>query len=406
MSESVPTPASDPAGDSPDWFAPTWGRWIFALVLAIGGFLLPQEVPLEWYPLNEPGQDILYVEITCASDKTGYFEIYYNTTDGINELDKIYVPISPTTQTFTYTFPLKDAPIVELRLDPVGDGGTLTIRQMRIIDRRGNEVRRFTRNMFTPINQIAAIRPAADGWTITSTPGANDPYTRIELPSPIRAVGLSGRNLLRCLLSSGYLSLMLWILLLAVLFTFWRPKSWRDFFRHVGFMAAIAIPFALVGNRGLIRNSIHYARYVPPAPSTDLNLELDLSTDRALPAQLFWDTGQGYNEAQSVRANYEPHTSLQTIRLPLPKYEIRNLRFDPFDGAGRLDIRGIRIVDTGGVTRAVLPPDSLQAEREIAHLELKDEHLIVETLPGATDPILKFKPEAVADVRRAMSARR
>ncbi|MBI2517710.1 MAG: hypothetical protein HYV95_12470 [Opitutae bacterium] len=402
MSEAAPTPDST----SPEWFSPTWGRWVFALALAIGGFLLPQEVPLEWYPLNEPGQDILYLEITCAADKNGFFEIYYNTTDGINELDKIYVPISPTTQTFTYTFPLKDAPITELRLDPVADGGTLTIRQMRIIDRRSTEVRRFTRDMFTPLHEIAAIQSASDGWTITSTPGNNDPYTRINLPAPLYAVGLNGRNLQRCLLSSGYLAMMLWILLLAVLFTFWRPKSWRDFFRHVGFMAAIALPFSLVGNRGLIRHSFHYARFTLPAPSPALNLEMDLASDHPTPAQLFRDTGHGYNETESVRIGYEPVAGLQTLRFPLPPGPLRALRFDPFDAPGRLDIRGIRLVGTDGITHAVLPLDSLVPQRDIARLGEDGGFLRLQTPPEARDPILEFSPSALAEINRSLATRR
>lgn len=62
-------------------------------------------MPLEWYPLNEPGTDINYLEISCASDKTGEVQIFYNLTRGINSLDSIRIPISSTTQTYTYTFP-------------------------------------------------------------------------------------------------------------------------------------------------------------------------------------------------------------------------------------------------------------------------------------------------------------
>ena len=84
-------------------FKPTWRRGLFALGLAIVGFLLPQEVPLEWYPLNEPGTDINYLEIACASDKTGEVQIYYNLTHGFNALNSIRIPISPTTQTYIFS---------------------------------------------------------------------------------------------------------------------------------------------------------------------------------------------------------------------------------------------------------------------------------------------------------------
>ncbi len=261
---------SDPPPNQ-DIFLPTWGRGLFVLALAIAGFLLPQEIPLVWYPLNNPGDDIHYLEITCAADTNGEVQIYYDTTRGTNEFESIRWPISPTTQTYTYIFPLPDAPIVSLRLDPVGLGGTLHIGQMRIIDRRGTEIRRFARDSFYPNNQIAAISAQADGWSITTTPDARDSFTMIDLGAPVIPVGMNGRNVHRCLLSTGYLALMLWILLLAVLFIFYQSTDWRELMARLGFMAVIALLFALVGNRGLIRNSIHHARFVPSALNASMH---------------------------------------------------------------------------------------------------------------------------------------
>jgi hypothetical protein len=386
-----------------DWLRPTRGRIAVAALVAAAGFCLPQEVPLEWYPLNEPGTDINYLEISCAADKNGDVKIYYNLTRGINELHTIYWPISPTEQTFTYTFPLPDAPITELRVDPVADGGTLHIRRMRIINRRGEEIRRFTRDLFRPQNEIAAITPVADGWKITSTPGAKDPYVRIEMFSPIIPVGKDHRNLLRCLLSTGYLALMLWILLLAVMFTFLRPRGWRDLLPPVLFMAALALLFAPVGNRGLIRNSIHYARYVPPVLPDEVRLEFDLVSSGMTPAHLFWDRGRGVNGEDCARVIHEPHPGLQTLRFPLPRARFSELRFDPRDDAGSVRIQGIRLVDAGQRTKLVLPLDSLIAFREIAQCKVVDEALLVETVPAATDPILMFSAPALSAINAVLN---
>lgn len=398
-------PSSSDATPEKSWLAPSWGRLALAAVVAAVGFLLPQEVPLEWYPLNEPGTDINYLEITCASDKDGDVQIFYNLTTGINQLNSIYFPISPTEQTFTYTFPLPDGPITELRLDPVAKGGALTIRQMRIINRRNEEIRRFTRDMFRPQNQIAAITPLPDGWKIVSAADAIDPYTRIELFSPIVPVGKDRRNLLRCLLSTGYLAGMLFILLMAVLTATWRPRGWRDFFVHAGFMAGLGLLFAPVGNRGLIRNSYAFTRFQPPSPNPNLQLEFDLTMDRPrAQAQVFWDRGVGLSEADSARAELEQHPGLQTCRFPLPRTAVRNIRFDPLNDHARISIRGIRLVDGGMNTRLVLPLDSLQPIREIDQVELKDESLEIATTPNATDPILEFKPEIVSRISAVLAA--
>jgi hypothetical protein len=387
--------ATDSAGE---WFKPTLGRLSFAALLAFAGFLLPQEVPLEWYPLNNPGNDINYLEISCAANATGEVKIFYDLTRGINELDCIRWPISATSQTYTYTFPLPDAPIVELQMHPLSKGGELNIRQMRIINRRGEEIRRFTRDMFQAQQDIAAISPTVEGWKLISTPAATDPITRIDLLSPIIPVGKDHRNLLRCLLSTGYLAGMLLILLLAVLFTFFRPAGWRDLLAPLGFMACLAVFFALVGNRGLIRNSLHYARYIPPPAAPGLRLEFDLLTSSPSTAQLFWDTGHGYNEAESIRQKYEPHQGLQVLRFPLPDRTLRALRFDPRDGEGRLDIRGIRVVDAGQRTHTVIPFDSLLAAHDIVEIKTTDEQLTVHTSPGFSDPQLEFTPTAVAGI--------
>lgn len=391
------------AAQSNDWFRPTWGRFLFAAGLALLGFLLPQAVPLEWYPLNNPGTDINYLEISCAANVTGTVEIRYDlATNGHRLIDTIRWPISPTTQTYTYTFPLPDAPIVEMRVIPPV-GGELTIRQMRIINRRNEEVRRFTYDLFRAERDIAAITPTPEGWKLIAASGGTAPSTRLELFSPIIPVGKDQRNLLRCLLSTGYLSLMLWILLLAVLFVFYRPGGWRDLAVHLVFMASLAALFALVGNRGLIRNSIHYARYTPPVIPPGLKLEFDLVSSGPSVAQLFWDHGAGVSEADSARQNHEPHHGLQTLRFALPRLPITSLRFDPRDNEGGLVIRGIRLIDAGQRTRAVLPPGSLLPVRDIARLEAGPDGITLQTIPGSRDAITAFSPQALEMINHALA---
>lgn len=395
--------ASASTGSSGNWFQPTWGRFSFAALLALVGFLLPQEVPLEWYPLNQPGTDINYLEISCASNVHGDVEIRYDVGRfGNRPIDNIRWPVTPTTQTYTYTFPLPDAPIVELRVVPPV-GGELTIRQMRIINRRNEEIRRFTYDLFRAERDIAGITPSPEGWKLIALPGGTSPSTRIELFSPIIPVGKDHRNLLRCLLSTGYLTLMLWILLLAVLFVFYRPPGWRDLAVHLLFMASIAAMFALVGNRGLIRNSLHYARFVTPALPPGLKLELDLVSSGPSPAQLFWDLGRGMNGEDSLPLEHEPHSGLQTLRFALPAQSIKALRLDPRDNPGSVLIRGIRLIDAGQRTQAVLPLDSLQPEREIAALSLGDDGLTIQTTPDSQDAITSFSPPAVEMINRALS---
>ena len=148
-----------------------------------------------------------------------------------------------------------------LRLDPfVSGAGELTITNFRIINRRGEEIRRFTKDSFFALNQIDPIVPLENGWKLITKATATDPSASIQLGRPAVPEGMNERNLKRCLLSTGYLAGMLWILLLAVYFALRLFTSWRGALRAGAFLAFLALIFAFVGNRGLIKNSLFYAK--------------------------------------------------------------------------------------------------------------------------------------------------
>jgi hypothetical protein len=243
-----------------DPFQPTWPRALFALAVATLGFLLPQEVPLEYYPLNNPSSGLQYLEITCAADTAGMVRIFLNTGRGYNDVDVIKIPISPTQTAYTYTFPLADAPIVGLRLAPFESGtGVLTITNFRIINRRQQEIHRFDQSDFQRSHQIGAVTSIPGGWKVAAVPNSSNSYSDIRLERPIVAEGMNFRNFQRCLLSWSYLSLMIWILLLAVYFALRCSTNLRAMCLSAGFLLFTAFLFAAVGNRGLISNTVRFA---------------------------------------------------------------------------------------------------------------------------------------------------
>lgn len=254
-------------------FHPTWPRFYVSLGVAMFGFLLPQKIPLEYCPLNNPSSGLQYLEITCAANTTDLVKVSLDTGRHFNDFETIQWPISPSDMAYTYTFPLPDAPIRKLRLAPFETKpGELTITNFRIINRRGQEICRFARNDFQRSYQIAAIMPVNGGWKIVTNLNATNPFSDIKLGRPLIAEGMNERNFARCVLSWSYLSLMIWILLLAFHFVLkiGHPvssifPSFRFFVFPILFLAFIAILFSAVGNRGLIKNSIRYALYTPPA---------------------------------------------------------------------------------------------------------------------------------------------
>ncbi|HUJ42457.1 MAG TPA: hypothetical protein VLW52_02505 [Opitutaceae bacterium] len=432
-----------------DAFQPTWPRGLLVVVVATGAFLLPQEAPLEYYPLNHPS-DVYYLEITCQASVESETRIYFETGHFFNELQCIRLPIAPSAQPYTYTFPLWDAPLRAIRLEPLRRAGELLVTNMRLYTRSGREIKRFTRDDFDATHELAGIVPASQGWKFVTTPNATNPFSHCGFFPPIIPAGMNARNLQRCLLSWGYLAGMLWILLLAVFFVAqWRPTggragsgemrdegvgdqergatpptslphplnpslprpraSWRSFARDALFLAFLALLFSAVGNRGLIKDSIRYARFPVEPVKPGLRLEFDLAVDPPYVAQLFWDTGHGFNGAESLRRDYEPHTLYQTLRFDLPDLgkineSLHALRFDPFDSTGTVRIFGIRVVDQGRRTRLRLPADCLQPERDIVSVEIQDQQVLIRTAPNGRDPILEFKPEIVKTIAAVMRA--
>jgi len=241
-----------------DPFQPTWRRSLLAVTLAVLAYALPQQVPLEYFSLNNPSSGLNYLEITCAANVRSETQFYLNTGRGFNEQEKIRLPIAPSQSAYTYTFPLPDAPLIGLRLDPFLSGaGDFSFTRCRIINRRGEEIRRLTRDDLLSPHQIDTIAPLPDGGGLLQIRGpADDPSVIIDLHQPVIPEGMNGRNLQRCLRSCGYLALMLWLLLLTIYIAWGRWSSRRRALRAAAFLAFVALGFAIAANRGLIKNSL------------------------------------------------------------------------------------------------------------------------------------------------------
>jgi hypothetical protein len=400
-----PAPMAPPPPLSLDLFRPTWCRGLLAVAVAVLAFLVPQEAPLVFYPLNNPSKGTLQVQITCASSIAGNPRFYLDSGQGFNERETIIWPIAPSSQPYTYTFPLADAPLYGLRIDPFDSGpGEFTITSLRLIERHGGEIRRFTKDDLALLNHIEAVTPLSAGWKFIVAK-TDDPYAHLAFSSPIIPEGMNLRNLQRCLLSWGYLALMLWILLLAVYFSLVRGRRWVETLESTAFMAGIALLFAAVGNRGLIRDSVHSARFHAASAQHGLNLEIDLTVDHPSPAQLFWDTGAGFNEKQSAFCNYESTGKLQTLHFPLPTESIRGLRFDPLTAEGQLVVHRIRIVDQGLQTLLIVPFSAMHASNQIAAIETGKDVAVIRTVPGANDPIVEFDAHEVKAIAEILSGR-
>jgi len=125
------------------------------------------------------------------------------------------------------------------------------------------------------------------------------------------------------------------------------------------------------------------------APATaKLHFEITIQSNAAGSAQLFFDVGQGINEADSVRVSIENKSEPQFLSFPLPPGTYRSFRFDPIDRAAELSLSEAVIRTSEGKIVLRIPIRDFTADNQISSLIVKGDTLRVITTSGAVDPNL------------------
>ena len=131
--------------------------------------------------------------------------------------------------------------------------------------------------------------------------------------------------------------------------------------------------------------------YVPFRPS-HARLTLEISSSVSSSAELFYDVGRSFNEAdaQTLPVYSESLTSFQTLQFDLPSGYIYAIRFDPLTRAGKVRIRNITIAGILGTVLRI-PPSSVSAYNQIQDLTKQQAEVNVSTTPDSNDSSLLFK---------------
>jgi len=126
----------------------------------------------------------------------------------------------------------------------------------------------------------------------------------------------------------------------------------------------------------------------------NFQLTLEMSSQVASTAQVFYDTGSGYSESESrtaeVRSNVSNQFSTLTFNLP---DGIRRLRFDPLTTAGSFTVRNFEVHGPGGVLR--IDPQQIRPLNQIGSRVEKNNEVAFTTISGANDPSLVIAVDVV-----------
>ena len=102
-------------------------------------------------------------------------------------------------------------------------------------------------------------------------------------------------------------------------------------------------------------------------------------------AQLYYDTGKGFNEEESVIRGYSAHGDRVDLELPFPHVDVKGLRFDPLMAPVNIKILRMDLLLAGDRENPVRL-DSFQAGRNIRRSGVKDGCFFAESRRKTNDP--------------------
>lgn len=126
--------------------------------------------------------------IEMQSSVASHAKAFFDTGDGVNELesDERPVPGGPDAHLLFFPFPLKT--VRAIRFDPLDKVGVVEVRSA-VVERPGSHriVRKFDVTGISPLNQIASISVREGSARIATVEGADDPQVALPLESPVTA---------------------------------------------------------------------------------------------------------------------------------------------------------------------------------------------------------------------------
>ena len=124
-----------------------------------------------------------------------------------------------------------------------------------------------------------------------------------------------------------------------------------------------------------------------PADRFPPHVVIELASDTASVAQLFYDRGDGFSEADSDSVFVHPGPA-QPLRFKVRAARVHQFRFDPLTSGGTVRITGLWAEDATGARIVPLTGAAFSPAHQIATLRLEGAATVVVMPAGADDPHL------------------
>jgi len=141
----------------------------------------------------------------------------------------------------------------------------------------------------------------------------------------------------------------------------------------------------------LLRQLSHIKDY---GEYSNLRFVVDAESSQRGCSQIFFDTGNGYNEQESYSAFVEDGGFQQHV-YPLPSKEIKSIRFDPVNISAVVKVRNARIENQHGHVIKTFLPEDFERIQQINKVEISNGILTIYVYKNANDPILIIKNSSI-----------
>ena len=137
-------------------------------------------------------------------------------------------------------------------------------------------------------------------------------------------------------------------------------------------------------------------------PAAELAVEMQGSETSQ--AKVFFDTGSGYNERESVSRLLPADSVAHRLFFPLPTKTVRSIRFDPSEVAGVVQIRSVTIQKPDSHDElAQFDLSKIAPLNEIESITQRAAALEVKTVDHAVDPQLLLPLQAPLTIHHSAS---
>ena len=337
------------------------------------------------------------LRLELRSGQTLEARVFFDTGLGFVQDESVARAVAASADAQTLFFPLPPMPVGKVRITLAGSTPTLNLHALSVVrDDDGSETQAFAPESITGPGAGEQLIPNTEGLLILPPPGAAQTTLQLPLDRPItltrgawdwaaRWVGLD-LSLFALYAAGVFLAVFGWPGASAfvprwenlwALLNRWLPDRWA------ALLYAVPVVGVACGLAAQQRGSYY--------------LEAEVLCDRPVQMQFYFDTGAGFQEADSARANVPAQPDFRTVRFPISVERLTGFRFDPAKGPVRMRVNSVAVRSVAedwlarppvyGFNLRELWP--LQQMTELVHEDDGTIRLLV--VDGATEPATKLK---------------